>query len=85
MFTVLFSKSARKFYDDSNPKLRKRIEKAADELSENPYGYGVKKLKGKLFGYSRYRFGKYRIIFSISEDKKTVLVRLIIPRKNAYK
>jgi len=37
-----------------------------------------------LSGHFRYRIGDWRVIYRVVEEKKQVLVLLIVHRKNAY-
>ncbi len=44
-------------------------------MQENPhYGANIKKLKGKLEGYYRYRVGNYRLFYLIEDGKLIVAV-----------
>ena len=55
------------------------------QLRENPYfGLNIKKLKGRLEGFYRYRIGKFRLFYKIDESIVTVVVIDIAPRKDAY-
>ena len=55
------------------------------QLRENPYfGLNIKKLKGKLEGFYRYRIGKFRLFYKIDADIVTVVVIDIAPRRDAY-
>ena len=40
---------------------------------------------GEWYGYKRFRVGKIRVIFSISEDEKTIYVDYIGARGDIYK
>jgi len=45
------------------------------QLRENPhYGTNIKKLKGKLEGYYRYRVGNYRLFYLIEDEKLIIAV-----------
>ncbi|XOF35023.1 MAG: type II toxin-antitoxin system RelE family toxin [Candidatus Electrothrix sp. YB6] len=56
------------------------------QLRKNPYfGANIKKLKGDLSGYYRFRIGNYRLFYLIEEEKVIVLVVDIQHRQNAYK
>lgn len=55
-------------------------------LKANPFfGSNIKKLKGKLSEFYRYRTGNVRIFYSIDSDRKMVLIIDIDKRKDAYK
>lgn len=85
MFYISLSNESIKFLESQTEKTNKRIEKALDEISDNPYrGNHIKKLKGKLAGRYRYRLGDIRIVYRIQEEKITVYVVSINNRGDAY-
>jgi len=44
-------------------------------LRRNPFfGPNIKRLKGNLSGYYRYRIGKYRLFYEIDDDKVMVFI-----------
>ncbi|WP_339137042.1 MAG: type II toxin-antitoxin system mRNA interferase toxin, RelE/StbE family [Candidatus Electrothrix sp. GW3-4] len=56
------------------------------QLRKNPYfGANIKKLKGDLSGYYRFRIGNYRLFYLIEEEKVIVVVVDLQQRQNAYK
>jgi mRNA interferase RelE/StbE len=59
--------------------LRERL-----KSSENPRQWG-KPLRGDKRGLWRYRVGDYRLICDIQDEKATVLVLEVAPRKDAYR
>jgi len=64
-----------------NPQYSHQIEKAIDELAENPY-QGIK-LTSIEIGKWRIRIGNYRIRYDI-EGNKVILLR-ILHRKDIYR
>ena len=55
------------------------------QLRRNPFfGVNIKKLKGDLSHYYRYRLGNYRLFFSIDPEKFLVIIVTISDRKDAY-
>ncbi len=49
-----------------------RIERAIDEMEENPFAGDVKALQGREWkGRYRKRVGQYRIIFTVPQDKRS--------------
>ena len=86
MYKVLLHKNAEKFYRNADDNLRKRINRAVDSISQNPYyNIHIKKLQGELSHMYRYRTGGIRILYEIHEDIKTVRIKTIEARGNAYK
>jgi mRNA interferase RelE/StbE len=61
----------------------KGIKKKIIELSDNPRPRGCEKLKSRP-GY-RIRYGKYRIIYTISDNILTIIVVRIGHRKDIYR
>lgn len=85
-FEVILHKDAVKDYEKADSKLRARIKKAVDSISENPfYGAHIKKLEGRLSGMYSYRLGDIRIIYEIHNDIKTVRIKAIESRGGVYK
>ena len=55
------------------------------QLRENPYyGTNIKKLKGTLEGYYRYRIGNYRLFYLIEDEKLIIAVVYFKHRQQAY-
>jgi mRNA interferase RelE/StbE len=53
-------------------------------LRRNPFfGPNIKRLKGNLSGFYRYRIGKYRLFYEIDNDKVMVFIIDIADRKDA--
>ena len=67
-------------------KLYKKIKSFVyPQLRENPYyGTNIKKLKGKLEGYYRYRVGNYRLFYLIEDEKLIIAVVDFKHRQQAY-
>jgi len=56
------------------------------QLRRNPYfGPNIKKLKGDLAPYYRFRIGDYRLFYLIEADKVLVAVVDLKHRQGAYK
>lgn len=54
-------------------------------IIDNPfYGQNIKKLKGKFDNIYRFRIGKYRMFYTISENKGLIFIIEIVRRKDAY-
>jgi mRNA interferase RelE/StbE len=74
-------KSYRKF-KQKDKSLTKRIDRAFDILSKNPFA--GKFLVGELKGYHSYRIGNYRIIYEIIQKEIIVLILKIDKRGTVY-
>jgi mRNA-degrading endonuclease RelE of RelBE toxin-antitoxin system len=58
-----------------------RIERAIDEMEENPFAGDVKPLKGPEWkGRYRKRVGPYRIIFTVDHKTKAAAISAILIR-----
>ena len=56
------------------------------QLRENPFfGANIKRLKGRYANYYRFRVGKYRLFYRISQETIMVYIMSIEHRKDAYK
>ena len=55
------------------------------QLRENPFfGPNIKKLKGKLSNYYRYRIGSHRLFYTIDSNNTIVFIAAIKDRKDSY-
>lgn len=61
-----------------------RLQRAIDDLSLNPRPHGYKTLKGRHNHY-RVRVGKWRIVYTIHDDKLMVLVVDVDLRSDVYR
>ena len=85
---VRLSSTAEKYYDRLTMQMKQRVRKELEELSkiENPTQHqSVKRLTGDLQGFCRLRVGRYRIVFAMLEETRTIAVVNIAPRGNVYK
>ena len=67
--------------------VRKRLYEFIKDLQNWPNverKWDIKKLSGKGDGY-RFRFGVYRVIFFVNEQKKVISVVKVGHRKNVYR
>ncbi len=62
---------------------KKILARVETYLAKDPQGLG-KPLKGEFQGYSRYRWGDYRVIYKISEAEILIIVLRISHRKEVY-
>lgn len=61
---------------------QERVNNAIGRLAENPRPFGVKKLVARD-GY-RVRVGDYRILYTIDDEAKVVIVYRVMPRESVY-
>jgi mRNA interferase RelE/StbE len=65
-----------------NPEIKKAAKAALKELAENPY-LG-KELQTELSGFWSYRFLRYRIVYKVDRQEKTIIVWAIGHRRDIY-
>lgn len=84
MYSLIFSKDARKFIAKQTPRTKQRIRNALLQLAEDPLSNRqVKRLKGTE-DILRLRVGDFRVVFSIEEEKLVILIISIGNRGDIY-
>ena len=84
MYSIEFTRSAEKDLDKIPDLYYETIISKIKKLANEPRPYGHKKLKSYT-NYYRIRIAKYRIIYSIQDDKLLIVVIAIDHRKDIYK
>ena len=80
--TKTFVKSKKKINDKIYNKV---VQIIYPQLRSNPFfGTNIKKLKGDLGGYYRYRIGNYRLFYLIDNEKILVAIVDLQHRQDAY-
>ena len=83
-YRVLWNTKALDSLKELDKPVRKRIfDKVNDYVSQDPTNIG-KPLKDKLSGFWRYRFGDYRIIYTVDFEKQLITVLEAGHRKDIY-
>jgi len=86
MYEVLLTHDAQQFYQSADDSLARRLNRCFDQLRRDPYEHpNIKRLKGSLVGYRRYRVGDWRVVYRVDEDEHVVTVLLIVHRSKAYR
>ena len=82
-YSVLIKPSAAKELEEIPRKDRRRIVPKIRGLAANPRPVGCEKLSG----HEQYRLrqGRYRIVYSISDKERSVVVVKIAHRREAYR
>jgi mRNA interferase RelE/StbE len=70
--TVIIENKAQKDFLKLSSPHDNQVKKAIDGLAKEPRPHGVKKLSGTTNGY-RVRAGDYRILYTIDDQKKSLL------------
>lgn len=85
MYTLRFSRQAKKFLEKQSQGTRQRIRTALLELAQDPLAHRqVKRLKG-TDALLRLRVGDVRVVFSIEEEQLLVLIIAIGNRGEIYR
>ncbi|MEL6440141.1 MAG: type II toxin-antitoxin system RelE/ParE family toxin [Cyanobacteria bacterium J06621_8] len=82
-YEVAITKRAEKKLSKISPQYNQKIRQAINNLSLNPRPVGCISLKGRE-GY-RIRVGVYRIIYTVSDQKLTILVIDVGHRQDVYR
>ncbi len=82
-YSLSIKQSAAKSLETVPKPDRLRIIDVIDPLRTNPAAGSL--LKGELSGPRRVRFGSYRVIYEVVEDRLTILVVRIGHRRDVYR
>lgn len=86
MYDVRLSKQAQRFYEKADTPLARKLNRCFDQLAQNPQEHpNIKRLKGELSGYFRYRLGEWRVVYQIEEAHVIVFVVTIAHRRDVYR
>lgn len=77
MYEVILSHSAQKQLDRLSRSTFAELDAAIQQLRNNPRPHGVKKLRDRIH---RIRVGDYRIIYSIVDADKVILISKVARR-----
>ena len=85
-YSVKLSPHAAKQYHKLDPAITPALVGGLDALQRQPLtGPKIKRLKGRLREYYRYRVGDYRIVDSVANHERIVYVDYIQHRKTIYR
>lgn len=85
-YNVRLSPHAAKDYRRLDVSIRSQLQAGLDTLQSQPLsGPKIKRLKGPLHDYWRYRVGDYRIVYTVSQQEQMVYVDYVQHRKDVYR
>jgi len=84
VYTVFYTSAAAHQCRRLPPAIRGRIQRAIETLAQNPRTPQTEKLEGSLNAY-RIRVGDYRILYTIEDHMRRVVVYRIRHRREAYR
>ena len=86
MFEVQLTRDAQKFYQGTDSSMARRLNRCFDQLRRDSYEHpNIKRLKGSLTGYWRYRVGDWRVVYRVEEDNRIVIIILVAHWREAYR
>ena len=83
-FRIEWRRSTKKDLRKLPPKEVARIFEAVETLADEPFPFGVEKLKGSEHSY-RIRVGDYRVVYEVFADLKLVEIERVKNRKDVYR
>jgi mRNA interferase RelE/StbE len=85
-YSVQLSPHAVRAYQKLDPSVRSQVRAALDSLQQDPLtGSKIKRLKGQLREYLRYRTGDYRMVYTVDVKGRVVYVDYLQHRKDVYR
>jgi len=84
MYEVIFTRRAAKQVKALQPAHRRKLKEIILRLSENPFSYPYKKIRGEEHTY-RIRVGQFRILYEVDDRELKVIIFKIERREQAYK
>jgi mRNA interferase RelE/StbE len=85
MYRIKISNSSKQYLKKVNNNTLAKLTKSIDDLKLEPMPINSKKLKGKFGEFYRIRVGDYRVIYTIIEKEKVIIIEKIGSRKDIYK
>ena len=85
-YKILLSPHAVRQYKKLEPSVKPSVQAGIDILQRAPLaGPKIKRLKGRLHAYYRYRVGDYRIVYTVDAQEHAVYIDYIQHRKDIYR
>ena len=84
-YTVRIKRSALKALQRIRKDIQMQLRKRINALAIDPRPHGVETLKGKGPKILRLRVGKYRVIYTVEDDRLIVLIVRVAHRREYYR
>lgn len=84
-YQVELTRTAKRQLDGLHGETKDRVNEALEQLSTQPRGANVKKLKIAKRSLYRKRVGDFRIVYGIDDPNRKVVVKDIDNRKDVYR
>ena len=86
MYELFLTREAQQFYEKADAVLARKLNRCFRYLQSDPYEHpNIKRLKGSLDGYFRYRVSDWRVVYQVHEQEQSVVVMLIAHRSEVYR
>lgn len=86
MYQVRLSQDAARAFEQADAPLQRKLDRCFKRLGAEPTLHpSIRRLKGKLASYYRYRVGAWRVLYRIDEEKRIVWVATIEHRRDVYR
>ena len=82
-YSIIFLRQASRSIHKMQAAQVKRISQYIDRLADDPRPRGCKKIESQKDRF-RIRIGDFRVLYSVDDDKKEVIIHHIVHRKDAY-
>lgn len=84
MYAVFYTSTAARQFRRLPSEVRGRIQRAVEALADNPRTLRTEKLEGSANAY-RIRTGEYRVLYTIEDPIRRVVIYRIRHRREAYR
>ena len=81
-FGMQFTAESSRILSKFHPENKILIKQALDELRKNPYAGSD--LQEELYGFKSFKLKRYRVLYSVNEEEKTIRVFHVGHRKDVY-
>lgn len=82
VYQIKLTKTVAEVVRKFHPDIKKLTKSALKEIADNPYL--CKELQEDLEGYLSSKFKRYRIVYAVDDETKTVIVHMVWHRRNVY-
>ena len=83
-YNIEFVASALREFRALDRQIQRRLSTRIEELRDNPFPSGVRKLQGEA-DYWRFRVGDYRVIYRIEKQRVVIVIVRIGHRREVYR
>ena len=86
MYCIVITDPARRFVEDADAPLQRRLRRCFELLKSEPRKHpNIVRLRGPFAGHYRFRVGAYRVVYCIHEAQQIVEITEIGHRREVYR